>query len=94
MRRIYKYEVYPNGIPVRYRGHFRHILEAKMLSDGRMYVWIETDDKCSEEWEIELISFGTGWDIDEIVCGEIMEYAGTIEDMNGYVWHIYAREVC
>ena len=59
-----------------------------------MYVWIEVDDKCTEEWEIELISFGTGWDIDEIVCGEIIFYIGTIEDMAGYVWHIYVREVC
>lgn len=93
MRKIFKYEVYPNGIPARYKGYFKRFLEAKMLSDGRMYVWIETDDKYSEEREIELISFGTGWDINEIVCDETMNYVGTIEDMAGYVWHIYVREV-
>lgn len=94
MRKIYKYEVYPNGITVRYKGHFRHILEAKMLSDGHMYVWAEVDDSKAPEYELEFISFGTGWNIDDIVDDEIMEYAGTIEDMSGYVWHIHYREVC
>lgn len=94
MRKIFKYEIYPNGIPARYKGHFKQILSAKMLSDGRMYAWILVDEEQEEEWEIEFISFGTGWNIDEIVNGEIMGYVDTIEDLAGYVWHVYVREVC
>ena len=73
------------------KGKIKKILCVQM-QDGWPYVWYEVSDKeYVKEKEIKIVSVGTGLDIvDEISW---WNYIGTVQDVDGYVWHYYSDDV-
>lgn len=89
MRRIYKYELYTGGIPRTLTGRVRRVLDIQMQYNTPV-VWVELDDDC-DVMEFIFVPFGTGWEIpEEEMWG--LEYAATVQDAEGYVWHYYYRQ--
>jgi hypothetical protein len=89
--KIYKDRLGIEGNVVTIKGKIRKILTVQ-LQNGWPHVWYEVSDK---EWvkdrEIKIIAIGTGWEIpDEIAY---WNYVGTVQDINGYVWHYYSDDV-
>ena len=85
MVKIYKERLGIEGNIVTIKGRIRKILTVQ-LQNGWPHVWYEVDDN-HEEIEVNIISSGTGWEMpDEITC---WNYIGTVQDVDGYVWHYY-----
>lgn len=85
MVKIYKEKLKIEGDHITIRDRVRKILCVQM-QNGWPHVWYEVDDN-HEEIEISIISSGTGWEMpNEITC---WNYIGTVQDVNGYVWHYY-----
>ena len=89
MVKIYKEKLGIEGNIVTIKGKIRKILTVQ-LQNGWPYVWYEVDDN-HEEIEVSIISSGTGWEMPEkITC---WNYIGTVQDVDGYVWHYYSTPI-
>lgn len=83
MKRIYKYRLNVEGQVTEVQDKFSRILTIQ-TQNGWPHVWIEIDD-IAEEKKIVFAAIGTGWEMPD----HDLTYAGTAQDMNGFVWHYY-----
>lgn len=89
MVKIYKDRLGIEGSVVTIKGRIKKILTVQ-LQNGWPHVWYEVSDK---EWvkdkEIKIIAIGTGWEISDESA--YWHYIGTVQDVDGYVWHYYSN---
>lgn len=83
MKKIYKYRLNVEGQVTEVQDQFSRILTIQ-TQDGWPHVWIEIDDNV-EEKKVVFAAIGTGWEMPD----HDLMYAGTAQDMNGFVWHYY-----
>lgn len=88
MVKIYKDKLGIEGNIITIKGRIKKILTVQ-LQNGWPHVWYEVSDK---EWvkdrEIKIIAIGTGWEISD--TSVYWNYVGTVQDVDGYVWHYYS----
>lgn len=91
MVKIYKDKLGIEGNVVTIKGRIKKILTVQ-LQNGWPHVWYEVSDK---EWvrdrEIKIIAIGTGWELSD--KGTYWNYIGTVQDIDGYVWHYYSDDI-
>ena len=91
MVKIYKDRLDIEGNVITIKGRIRKILTVQ-LQNGWPHVWYEVSDK---EWvrdrEIKIVAIGTGWEISDESA--YWNYIGTVQDVDGYVWHYYSNDV-
>ena len=89
MVKIYKEKLGIEGNIVTIKGRIRKILTVQ-LQNGWPHVWYEVDDN-SEEKEVSIVSYGTGWEMTDKITG--WDYIGTVQDVDGYIWHYYSTPI-
>lgn len=82
MRRIYKYELYTEGVPRTITGKIRRVLNV-LVQGVQPVVWVELDDDC-DIMEFTFISFRTGEELTERTMADA-NYLGTIQDIHGHM---------
>lgn len=91
--KIYKYLLSEEGKIDTYEGRFGNILCVKEQND-LPHMWVEVDEENFYDKQINILSLGTGWDmeVEKIFKNwEDWKYIGTAI-VDGLVWHYYAYE--
>lgn len=90
---IFKYEI--TGGANSFEDYFMRVLTAQMQGD-KIVVWAEVDTENTfilKKHRLNFYLVGTGWQVsDEKVKSYSADnriYVGTVQDQEGYVWHVY-----
>lgn len=87
MKQILEYKLSLDGKTITINANVVKWLEIK-TQNGQPYIWAIVDNSVATvAWTI--IAWGTDWEVPKELLN--VEYLGTAQDYNGYVWHYFGE---
>ena len=89
IKRILKFPLRPGEMPTDIKCNFVRLLDIQ-IQRSVVTAWVVTDSN-APEITIQIIPFGTGWEIPSDIL-EALEYVKTVQDDYGFVWHYHIKK--